>query len=188
MEDVNRQQSYRRWLYKIVKKHLYEWVAGISCGIKEYEFDINGDGRKELIVWGVETERDEMRTAIFGRCKGKVYRVILRGEPIGISTNGIMIEQHAHRWEKSCKKAWMVQKVISLNKEGKVREQLLYQRVIQYSENYERVISVKKRCFQNQEGRKLRISQSDYRKELEKYNFQKDKKGAAVCFGCCKKC
>ena len=121
MEDVNRQQSYRRWLYKIEKKHLYEWVVGISCGIKEYEFDINGDGRKELIVWGVETERDEMRTAIFGRCQGKVYRVI------------------------------------------------------QYSENYEQVISVKKRCIQNLEGRKLRISQSDYRKELEKYNFQKSK-------------
>lgn len=175
MGDVTRQQSYRRGLYKLVKKNLYEWVAGISCGIKEYAFDINGDGRKELIVCGVETKRDEMRTAIFGRCQGKVYRVILRGEPIGISTNGIMIEQYAHSWEESCKKAWRVRKVITLSKAGKVREQLLYQRVIQYSENYEQVISVKKRCIQNLEGRKLRISQSDYRKELEKYYFQKSK-------------
>ena len=171
MEDVTRRQSYRRWLYKLVKKYLCEWIAGISCGIKEYAYDINGDGRKELIVWGIETKRDEMRTAIFGRCQGKIYRVILRGEPIGVSPQGIRIEQHAHRWEESCKKAWMVQKVISFNKEGKVREQLLYKRAIQFSENYEQVIVVKKMFFQYRQGCKLRISQSDYRKELEKYNF-----------------
>lgn len=84
-------KEYGSILWNKEYQYIVEFGTGGMYGAEFILFDVNNDGRKELLVSGAYGQRNIMTTMIYGYDGRKFHRTGINGEVNGVSPKGISI-------------------------------------------------------------------------------------------------
>ncbi len=129
-------------------------------------YDINNDGRKDLIISGPFGLRSVFGTVVYSYDGKKFHCTTKRGDVAGISKKGI--ELYDRDYEGIGEIIYESVVVYQLNTSGKLKEKTMSDSVTNMIES-----SLEKKYYKyNNSGKKIKISKSAYKKLRKKYNLK----------------